>query len=55
MIQFLLLLSRHGKTRMNKYYRHYTHKERTAIQKEVRPSLTLGRAPLPLEARPVRD
>lgn len=35
MIQFLLLISRHGKTRLNKYYRHYTSKERTAIQKEV--------------------
>jgi len=35
MIQFLLLISRHGKTRMNKYYRHYTHKERQNIQKEV--------------------
>ena len=35
MIQFLLLISRHGKTRLNKYYRHYTQKERTSIQKEV--------------------
>jgi len=35
MIVFLLLISRHGKTRMNKYYRQFTHKERISIQKEV--------------------
>ena len=49
MIQFLLLISRHGKTRLNKYYRHYTQKERTAIQKEV--SWDLQRTYFPVNAK----
>jgi len=35
MINFMLLISRHGKTRLNKYYKHFTQKERQNIQKEV--------------------
>ena len=35
MINFILLISRHGKTRMNKYYKHFTQKERQNIQKEL--------------------
>ena len=35
MIQFLLLLSRHGKTRMCKYYSPFPEKDRKNIQKEV--------------------
>lgn len=31
----MLLISRHGKTRLNKYYRPFNQKERTTIQKEV--------------------
>ena len=31
----MLLISRHGKTRMNKYYKHFTQKERSSIQREV--------------------
>ena len=31
----MLLISRHGKTRLNKYYKQFNHKERIAIQKEV--------------------
>lgn len=36
MIVFVLLISRHGKTRLNKYYKPFNQKERTAIQKEVK-------------------
>ena len=43
MIQFLLLISRHGKTRMNKYYRHYTQKERQVIQREIG-TIIIGRS-----------
>ena len=35
MINFVLLISRHGKTRLNKYYKHFTQQERQNIQKEV--------------------
>jgi hypothetical protein len=35
MIVFMLLISRHGKTRLNKYYKPFNQKERTTIQKEV--------------------
>lgn len=31
----MLLISRHGKTRLNKYYKPFNQKERTTIQKEV--------------------
>ena len=36
MIVFILLISRHGKTRLNKYYKPFNQKDRTTIQKEVR-------------------
>jgi len=35
MIVFVLLISRHGKTRLNKYYKDFALKERMSIQKEV--------------------
>jgi hypothetical protein len=35
MIVFILLISRHGKTRLNKYYKPFNQKERQSIQKEV--------------------
>jgi len=35
MIVFVLLISRHGKTRLNKYYKDFGLKERMSIQKEV--------------------
>ena len=41
MIVFLLLISRHGKTRLNKYYKTFTHKERQNIQKEVTTTVSM--------------
>lgn len=35
MIVFMLLISRHGKTRLNKYYKPFNQKERQSIQREV--------------------
>ena len=35
MIVFMLLISRHGKTRLNKYYKPFNQKERYSIQREV--------------------
>ncbi len=35
MIVFVLLISRHGKTRLNKYYKPFNQKERQNIQREV--------------------
>jgi len=43
MIVFVLLISRHGKTRLNKYYKPFNQKERTAIQKEIS-SMIIGRS-----------
>ena len=43
MINFILLISRHGKTRMNKYYKHFTQKERQNIQKELS-TMVIGRS-----------
>ena len=43
MINFILLISRHGKTRMNKYYKDFTQKERTSIQKEIS-TMVIGRS-----------
>jgi hypothetical protein len=31
----MLLISRHGKTRLNKYYKPFNQKERQSIQREV--------------------
>jgi len=43
MIIFILLISRHGKTRLNKFYIPFNQKERHVIQREVLlPSLTPG-------------
>ena len=36
MFIFMLLISRHGKTRLNKFYTPFTLKERQSILKEVR-------------------
>ena len=43
MINFILLLSRHGKTRMNKYYKNFSQKERKNIQKEIS-TMVIGRS-----------
>ena len=43
MINFMLLISRHGKTRLNKYYKHFTQKERQQIQKEIS-TMVIGRS-----------
>ena len=37
MIVFILLISRHGKTRLNKYYKPFNQKDRSTIQREVQP------------------
>jgi len=44
MIHFVLLISRQGKMRMNKFYSPYTQKEKAKIQREV-VNLVLSRAP----------
>ena len=43
MIVFILLISRHGKTRLNKYYKPFNQKERTSIQREIS-SMIIGRS-----------
>jgi AP-1 complex subunit sigma 1/2 len=43
MIVFMLLISRHGKTRLNKYYKPFTQKERQTIQKDIS-SMIIGRS-----------
>jgi len=35
MIHFLLLISRHGKVRLSKWFSSYSQKDRVQIQKEV--------------------
>ena len=42
MIHFLLLISRHGKVRISKWFEAYSTKERAAIVKEIK-QLTIGR------------
>jgi AP-1 complex subunit sigma 1/2 len=42
MIHFLLLISRHGKVRLAKFFANYTNKERTQLLKEVK-SMVIGR------------
>ncbi|TNV72634.1 hypothetical protein FGO68_gene3625 [Halteria grandinella] len=43
MIVFMLLISRHGKTRLNKYYKPFNQKERQSIQKEIS-TMIIGRS-----------
>ena len=43
MITFVLLISRHGKTRLNKYFVNFSIKDRHAIQKEIS-SMVIGRS-----------
>ncbi|CAG9330689.1 unnamed protein product [Blepharisma stoltei] len=42
MIHFVLLISRHGKIRLSKWFTTYSQKEREAIMKEVKP-MVIGR------------
>jgi len=44
MINFLLLVSRQGKTRLSKWYKHYTTKEKARAIRELT-NLVLARAP----------
>ena len=44
MINFLLLVSRQGKTRLSKWYEHYTTKEKARAIRELT-NLVLARAP----------
>lgn len=45
-IHFLLLVSRQGKVRLNKWYSIYSQKEKAKIQREARPNQSCGRSPL---------